>query len=58
MTDPEPIPLHPARIAPRGEFPPHVDLPGRRVLSAAEAKRQARQRLDDWRRCHPGGRDE
>lgn len=53
MTEPDdPLGVHPARVECRGEFPPHVDLPGRRVLPLAEAKRQAEQRLSEWRRRH------
>lgn len=47
----EPIPLDPVLIEHRGEFPVHSELPGRRVLTLAEARHQARQRLEDWLRC-------
>lgn len=39
------------RREPRGEFPVHSDLP-RPILTLAQARRMARDRLDEWRRNH------
>lgn len=50
---PDPLGVDPTRIEPRGEPPEHTELPGRRVLALVEAKRLARQRLDDWKAAHP-----
>jgi hypothetical protein len=47
-TDPFP---RPTRREPRGDFPPHQDIP-RPVLPLAVAARIARDRLDCWRRDH------
>jgi hypothetical protein len=48
----------PARVECRGEFPAHYEGPeGHLLLTAAQAKRRARQRLEEWRRDH-GIRDE
>jgi len=55
MTD-DPFGVTPTRHEPRGDFPAHTELPGRRVLPLAEARRQARERLDEWR-CNRGQRD-
>jgi len=41
----------PTRREPRGLFPVHEDRP-RRVLTLAEARTIARDRLDAWRREH------
>ena len=50
MTDPFPTPT---RTEPRGAFPPHTDPadpPG--PLTAEQARRAARDRLEAWRRDH------
>ena len=52
MSD-EPIPLAPARIEPRGNFPHHDDHP--RVglpRSADDARTFARNRLENWLHDH------
>ena len=46
--EPDPWPT-PARREPRGLFPAHDDRP-RRVLTLAEARTIARDRLEAWRR--------
>jgi hypothetical protein len=52
----DPLGVDPVRRECRGDFPAHTDLPGRRVIPLAEAKRLARQRLDDWKAAHRGER--
>jgi hypothetical protein len=39
----------PTRRESRGLFPEHTELPGRRVLTLAEARTIARDRLEQWR---------
>ena len=57
MTDDAPPAVDPfglltgLRSEPRGEFPAHNDVP-RPVLTAAQAARIARDRLNQWRRDH------
>ena len=54
MTDDPLGPFHPIRSEPRGEFPPHEDLPGRRVLTADQAREIARAKLAEWIEAHGG----
>lgn len=49
--DPDPIPVRPVRVEIRRDFPVHGDLI-RPLLTLAQARRRAANRLDDWRRDH------
>lgn len=40
----------PTRTEQRGEFPEHSDRPPRPLLSGPEAKKRARERLENWRK--------
>jgi hypothetical protein len=56
MTDPFSFPPG-RRSEPRAADPPeHTDLPGRRVLTLAEAREIARAKLDAWVAEHGGRR--
>lgn len=52
MTADDPLGVTPGRREQRGDFPVHAELPGRRLLPLAEARRLARERLDEWKAQH------
>ena len=49
---PEPFPLEPAQIEPRGEFPDHDDSHRVPRFTAEQAARYARLKLELWELTH------